>query len=194
MLAHAPFAVLLGSLLFTAACGSTTTTEGNTSSGSTTSGATTGSGSSGGTTAGAGGGTTGAGGGSGATTAGAGGSGTTTAGAGGGSTSTGAGGAAPEVKCAVSPPVFPTFDRTCSGASDCVVAFHQINCCGTRRAMGIAKGELAAFGQAEAVCESQYPGCGCAQQPTAADDGNSTFDESSIQVTCLMGNCSTFVP
>jgi hypothetical protein len=152
---------------------------GGTTTGTTTE-TTTGSG--GGGTAGTGGaGTAGAGGGVG----GMGGSGGGTAGSG------GSGGT--EVQCTGEKPVFPAFDKTCAAAADCALVFHQINCCGTRVALGISSAESAAFGAAEATCEAQYPGCGCAQQPTVAEDGKSA-DESLIQVDCLSGSCGSFVP
>jgi hypothetical protein len=196
MLRHSPLALVVGAVVLTAACGTTGSGGGasnssGTSSGSSTSGATTTSGAGGGsTTSGAGGSGTGGS----STTSGAGGSSTTTSGAGGGTTTSGAGGGTPNVQCAGSPPVFPSFDKACTVDADCAVVFHQINCCGTRRALGIVKGKVVDFGAAEAICESQYPGCGCAQQPTMADDGNASADESLIKVSCSMSACTTFVP
>ncbi len=99
------------------------------------------------------------------------------------------------VMCTGTPASFPTFATACTGASDCTIAFHQISCCGTRRALGISKSAKSAFDSAEATCEAQYPGCGCAQGPTSAEDGKSTTTESAIQVTCTPGGaCSTLIP
>lgn len=161
------------------ACGSDDSTTGG-------QGGTTGSGGSGGATTGtSSGGATGSGG---STTA-SGGSG----GAGGATTTTtGSGGA--DVQCAGENPYFPTFGKTCTSQDQCAVAIHQINCCGTRAAIGILAADSAAFAAAEATCEAQYPQCGCAQFPTKAEDGDTTTDESLIQVDCLAGSCSTFVP
>lgn len=117
---------------------------------------------------------------------------------GGGSTATtgtgGTGGATFDVECTGGAPAFPTFDKTCAAAGDCIVAFHQINCCGTREAIGIAAGEKAAFDAAEATCETQYPGCGCAQSPTMTEEGSTAVDESLIQAQCTAGACMSYVP
>lgn len=118
--------------------------------------------------------------------------GSTTASGGTGGTTTASGGA--DVQCTGENPYFPTFGKTCTSQDQCAVAIHQINCCGTREAMGILAADSAAFAAAETTCEAQYPKCGCAQYPTNAEDGDTTTDESLIQVDCLAGSCSTFVP
>ena len=116
-------------------------------------------------------------------------------GGGGGGDGGGADGGGGAVMCTATPPVFPGFDKGCTGASSCVIAFHQISCCGTRRALGINHAAKAAFDAAEATCEAQYPGCGCAQGPTSAEDGKTTTTESTIAVTCTpAGMCSTSIP
>ncbi|MFO0588445.1 MAG: hypothetical protein U0441_12925 [Polyangiaceae bacterium] len=118
-------------------------------------------------------------------------------GGGGGSTTTatgGAGGSTVVVECTGTTPSFPEFDRACAAATDCVIGFHQINCCGTRTAMGIASTAQSDFAAAEATCESQYPGCGCAQGPTMTDEGSTAIDEAMIQVQCSGGMCMTYVP
>lgn len=98
------------------------------------------------------------------------------------------------VMCTGANPSFPTFARTCSAATDCAIAFHQYNCCGSRRAQGISKSQKAAFDAAEATCVAQYPGCGCAASETIAEDGKSG-PENTIMVTCTaVGTCSTFIP
>ncbi len=114
----------------------------------------------------------------------------------GGSTATGgAGGTTVEVACANGgSPSFPTFDRACMADGDCVIALHQINCCGTLDALGIASAEKAAFDEAEATCESQYPACGCAQGPTTTDEGSTATDLAAISVQCIGGQCTTYVP
>lgn len=98
----------------------------------------------------------------------------------------------PVVMCTGATATFPTFDKTCKAGADCAVASHQINCCGTHVATGIAAGEEAAFAIAEQTCESQYPACGCAQLPTTADDGKSEQD-GTIVVKCDAGTCKTSV-
>lgn len=90
--------------------------------------------------------------------------------------------------------MFPAFDKACTAAADCVIKFHMVDCCGSRVSIGINASESAAFDQAEAICDAMYPGCGCAAMPTKAEDGKTALDENTIQVDCLSGACSTFVP
>jgi hypothetical protein len=90
--------------------------------------------------------------------------------------------------------MFPTFDKTCAAAADCVVALHQVNCCGTLTAIGINAAEASAFAAAEMTCQMQYPGCGCASTPTTTEDGKMSMDDTQIQVGCMNGQCSTFLP
>lgn len=123
------------------------------------------------------------------------------AGAGGESASsaTGSGGGAPDggeidVQCTGATPKFPIFDNSCDLPAACVIKFHQINCCGTQIALGISSSASASFDQAEAACEAMYPPCGCAQQPTKAQDGKVATDRSMIKVDCQLGACQTFVP
>jgi hypothetical protein len=92
------------------------------------------------------------------------------------------------------PDQFPSFDKSCVDVGECVIALHQTNCCGTLAAIGINVAEQAAFEAAEAICESQYPGCGCAAGPTTAEDGNSSTDDTAIVVDCVEGSCTTLVP
>jgi hypothetical protein len=100
--------------------------------------------------------------------------------------------AGPVVLCTGTTPTFPTFDKSCKTSTECAIASHQINCCGTHVATGIAAGEKAAFDQAELTCESQFPDCDCAQFPTTADDGKSELD-GTIVVKCVAGTCKTSV-
>lgn len=107
------------------------------------------------------------------------------------SSSTGSG----DVQCAgTAATQFPTFDKQCTGDTDCFIAFHQVSCCGTRAALGLNVSQKAAFDAAEKTCEMQYPGCGCAQQPTTTEDGKAVSDESTIQVKCGAGMCATSAP
>lgn len=91
------------------------------------------------------------------------------------------------------PETFPEFDKTCSLDSDCAVVLHMTDCCGTFVAWGITASEVEAFEAAETICESQYPGCGCAPQPTLAEDGNPVLDPATVLATCTMGACSSYV-
>lgn len=97
------------------------------------------------------------------------------------------------VSCGAGSVVFPSFDKTCQTKDECTVVEHQINCCGTRVAWGIAKGANAAFNAAEAVCQQQYPKCKCAAQATVADDGNTTIDGGKFAADCVQGHCWSYV-
>jgi len=90
--------------------------------------------------------------------------------------------------------MFPAFDKTCAMATDCAVALHMVSCCGTLSAIGINATQKAAFDEAEAVCEMQYPGCGCAQGPTMTEDGKTNLNNVEIQVGCMNGQCMTYLP
>lgn len=98
------------------------------------------------------------------------------------------------VQCVGNPSVFPTFDKSCVMITDCVIALHMVNCCGTLTAIGINSAEKSAFDAAESVCQMQYPGCGCAQSPTTTEDGKMSMDDTQIQVDCIGGQCMTFLP
>jgi hypothetical protein len=99
------------------------------------------------------------------------------------------------VQCGgANPSQFPSFDKSCNADADCSLVFHQVNCCGTKTAIGINNNEAASFAAAEAVCESQYPACGCAEGPTTAEDGKTPDPSGMIQVHCDAGLCKSFVP
>ena len=106
-------------------------------------------------------------------------------------TGTGSGG---EVQCSTEPIVFPEFDKSCGNEADCALVFHTINCCGTDVAWGINADEVPAFEAAEAICDSQYPGCGCPAQATEAEDGNTSWDPNDFAVQCDGGTCMSYVP
>jgi len=89
---------------------------------------------------------------------------------------------------------FPAWLDTCKVDSDCVVAQHQINCCGTNVALGINACAKDKFAAAEATCEGQYPGCGCASFATLAQDGFSGFGADDIfGAKCTGGVCQSYV-
>lgn len=99
------------------------------------------------------------------------------------------------VQCSGAAPSFPSFNKSCAVAADCIVAVHQINCCGSQRALGVNLAEKARFDADEKVCRAQYPRCGCPTLPTVADDGKSSQrgDGSDIGVGCSAGACATFI-
>jgi hypothetical protein len=98
-----------------------------------------------------------------------------------------------DVQCYVTDLVFPSFDMTCDVDSDCVVGVQQVNCCGTRRALGLNGNELDRFTKDEAICEREYAACDCADFGIEADDGQRTYEAADIGVACSDGACTTFV-
>lgn len=91
---------------------------------------------------------------------------------------------------------FPTFDRACAGDSDCAVALHQTDCCGSHQALGIAASEGARFAAAEAACDTMYPACGCDSGNVVTDDGSSAppgSGASAVIVHCVSSVCTTTV-
>lgn len=88
---------------------------------------------------------------------------------------------------------FPTFPRTCAADTDCVVAVHETNCCGTLVALGMRADQQGAFDAAESICRAQYPGCGCASQGITADDGTKSDGTHPARAVCVDAVCtSTF--
>ncbi len=114
----------------------------------------------------------------------------------GGSSGEGASGQAgsagePAIECTGTTKYFPEFDRGCATDDDCVVVAHQTSCCGDELATGISASEQAAFAAAEAICEQQYPACGCAAQGVAVEDGTQLdfSRRSEVVATCDAGTC-----
>lgn len=88
------------------------------------------------------------------------------------------------------------YAKSCTGDADCVVKVHQINCCGTQEAVGVAASGAADFDAKEAACDATYPQCGCATMGTTAEDGttNGNFSADGIPVKCEAGKCTTYNP
>ncbi len=89
---------------------------------------------------------------------------------------------------------FDQSNRSCQTADDCDVVVHQVNCCGTTRAMGINKAVAAYLGELEKLCRETYPACGCPTGPQEADDGttaNGANGANGANVTCAAGVCAT---
>jgi hypothetical protein len=79
---------------------------------------------------------------------------------------------------------FPAFADACSSLSDCVMVLHQLDCCGSLAAIGINVAVRNDFDVAEQTWQASCPACGCAQQPTNAQDGNVASSIASIHVAC----------
>lgn len=93
----------------------------------------------------------------------------------------------PVLSC-LDPSTFPTFDKGCTYDFNCSYGLHQLDCCGSRLAIGFNHSQATAFDAAEKSWEMTCPMCGCATKPTAAEDGstNTTF-----YVKCDSGKCMT---
>ena len=109
----------------------------------------------------------------------------------GGSTGQGTGGG--DVMCGGDPLAFPDFSKQCATVDDCAIVIHQSDCCGNSDALGLNKAEVPAFDAAEAICESQYPGCGCPTEGTTAEDGVLVSDAAAIHVACVDNQCQTYI-
>ena len=101
----------------------------------------------------------------------------------------GAGGTA--ISCVGPMTHFPEFDRSCRTASDCQLVAHTTSCCGSRLALAIAATETPAFNSAEAVCDAQYPACGCAAQGVQVEDGTQVGAcwQAEVKASCDSGSC-----
>ncbi len=86
---------------------------------------------------------------------------------------------------------FPAFDKSCTAASDCAVAVHQLNCCGSQRVVGVSKASKSAFDASEKTCSSTFPACGCAAFPLTAEDGNVVGSAGNAALACVNNVCVT---
>ncbi len=91
------------------------------------------------------------------------------------------------------PTSFPDFEKGCTDSGNCLLVSHQVDCCGTMLVMAVNHSEESRFTALESVCESQYPGCGCATMDVKAEDGTSVpIDlQSKIIATCDSGTCQS---
>ena len=92
---------------------------------------------------------------------------------------------------------FPTLSDGCTGNDACVVGIHQIDCCGSKIALGLNHALLNTFQKDEAEWEASCPLCGCPPKPLLAQDGKSG-QPADVRVLCDMssgsGKCKTFFP
>jgi hypothetical protein len=98
------------------------------------------------------------------------------------------------VRCGASNPTFPPFDRSCATVTDCFIAIHVVDCCGSTVAMGLSTAERTGFAADEARCAAMYPGCRCAPAPVQADDGNTAESTRQVSLHCDQGRCATTAP
>lgn len=111
----------------------------------------------------------------------------------GGSQSTGGGTTGGPLQCE-DPLQFPGVGKECAVDGDCAVVFHQTDCCGSQSAIGVDADTVDAFNKTEAMCAATWPGCGCAPQPTIAEDGESAQDPAQIVAQCVDNLCQSAVP
>ncbi|MCY1004419.1 hypothetical protein OV079_02310 [Nannocystis pusilla] len=87
----------------------------------------------------------------------------------------------------------PGVDRSCQFDQDCLVVFHQTDCCGSVDAYSVNVQSTDAWQTAAAPCTFE-PFCDCAPQPTDAEDGESTADKDEIVALCIDNVCRSAVP
>jgi hypothetical protein len=99
--------------------------------------------------------------------------------------------------CNVAGGPFPTLNNGCTGNDACVVAIHQIDCCGSNIALGLNHAVLNTFQRNEADWEASCPKCDCALKPLLAEDGKSG-QQADVRVMCDFttgtGKCKTYFP
>ena len=94
------------------------------------------------------------------------------------------------------PPI--TF-AVCHAQSECALLFHQIDCCGSKKAYGVLQSKLADFQAAEQRWEAECAKCGCDPKATVTQDGKSGPDNT-ITVDCVTdpvyppGTCQSLIP
>ena len=96
--------------------------------------------------------------------------------------------------CSGSANLFNNVIKGCTVAGGCVVVFHQIDCCGTKAAVGINHASKDAFDADEAAWLATCPACGCAARPTIAEDGKTAPQMSDFKVACVNNQCRSYVP
>jgi len=111
-------------------------------------------------------------------------------------TSAAGGGGEGAVMCVGAAVSFPTFEKGCEIPSDCVVVEHTTDCCGGMLVMALRNDQKPAFDQAEAICDSQYPLCGCAAQWADVEDGTQIpFERTDeVQAVCESELCKAVFP
>lgn len=108
----------------------------------------------------------------------------------------GEGGVGTAIRCTGEMPFFPMFDRSCATQADCVVVAHTTDCCGGQLMMAIHENVADDFAAAEAICDSQYPPCGCAAQWVDVEDGTQIAwgEEQNVVALCDGRSCRATYP
>lgn len=93
-------------------------------------------------------------------------------------------------KCANAGAQDPKPFKFCHDNSECAWVPHQIDCCGSQMAVGIAKFAIGPYTKAEADCNKAGPQCECMSKQMTAEDGK-TVGSGDPVVTCSYGACVT---
>lgn len=96
--------------------------------------------------------------------------------------------------CSASATLFSNIIKGCTIANGCIVVFHQIDCCGSKAAVGINHASKDAFDADEATWLATCPACGCASRPTFAEDGKTAAQMSDFKVACVNNQCRSYAP
>lgn len=85
---------------------------------------------------------------------------------------------------------FPSFQKGCGTTANCIIKFHQVDCCGSMIAIGLNHSEFDAFDKTELSWETSCPKCKCVAKATVAEDGKSGLN-ADVKVSCDNGTCRT---
>jgi hypothetical protein len=84
---------------------------------------------------------------------------------------------------------FPKFDKGCTADINCAYGLHQVDCCGSKIAIGFNHAYKDAFDKAELAWETACPAaCDCLAKPTLAEDGKTG---AMFGVQCKSGVCTS---
>jgi len=96
--------------------------------------------------------------------------------------------------CQGSPSIFNDIIKGCTVSAGCVVAFHQLDCCGSLMAVGINHASVNAFDADEAKWRMSCPACGCAARETVSEDGRMSNNQSDFRAECVNNVCRSYLP
>ncbi|AKU98613.1 hypothetical protein AKJ09_05277 [Labilithrix luteola] len=87
-----------------------------------------------------------------------------------------------------------TYDRSCTAASDCVIGFLSIDCCGSQMAYGINAAAKSRFDETALTCGIRGV-CDCAAEYVRSEDGATSLyaDHHDLQVGCADQRCITYI-
>lgn len=88
-----------------------------------------------------------------------------------------------------------SYARECTVTSDCAVATHLADCCGSVVALGVRANEASRFGAVGGICGAEFATCDCVGRAPRAEDGQfSAFsDAHDIGVACTAGRCQSHI-